>query len=158
MCKSSTWRWLRFPWSDAWPLEILSFARDNHLGKLREDLCYAKVSLCGSIIVLYPQVLAELFPVLPAYVPLLLLNITLSSNNHFLGALLAVLIYLISPCSQIGEAGLACAVISQNDSICLLVVGLRNSAEALLPRCVPYLQLYHLFTHLDLLVLEVYAH
>ena len=62
---------------------------------------------------------------------------------------------LLEPVLDIVKCGLFGAVVDENDAHGALVIRLRDRAEALLPRRVPYLQLHSLILHINRLDLEV---
>ena len=65
---------------------------------------------------------------------------------------------LLQPVRNVVESGLLGAVVDQDYTHGALVVSLCDRSEALLPRCVPYLQLHALVLHVDCFDLKVDAY
>lgn len=94
-------------------------------------------------------------------------SLSLRSLDHLVGAVAFVgnedlghvgvrmLLNLLQPVRNVVEGLLVSTVVHKNDAHCALVIGLSDSAETFLARCVPHLQLYSLVIHIDLLDFEV---
>ena len=64
-------------------------------------------------------------------------------------------LYLLQPVLDVIKRALFCAIVNKNDTHGALIVCLSDCSEALLPRCVPHLELYSLVLHIDSFYLKV---
>ncbi len=68
-----------------------------------------------------------------------------------------MLINLFDPGIEIFKALCICAVVCKDDTVCSLVICLRNGPKPFLAGSVPDLQLDDFISNLDLLALEIYS-
>jgi hypothetical protein len=124
------------------------------LRDLNEGVLYVVSSLSRSLEEQHAELAGQGLPLLGAD-DLLVDLIDFVSDQHFLYILAGMQIYLAHPIANIIERLLACAIISKDNAHGALVISLSDSAEALLPRCVPDLQLHILAVNLDCFYLKV---
>ena len=82
-------------------------------------------------------------------------EVALCGDDNFEDVFVGVLLNLAEPGFHVVEGSRASGVKRQNDTVCTLVVRLRDCAEPFLPCCVPDLKFHALPIHLQILYLEV---
>jgi hypothetical protein len=132
---------------------VREFLVDDGLGDLLEDFCNVEPVFGGSLEELEAVFLRECLS--PLSLDYLIGSVALIRDENLGNVGVSMLLNLLKPVGYVRECLLVRAVVHQDDAHRALVVGLRYRSEPLLPRSVPYLQLYSLLVNHDLLNLEI---
>lgn len=137
---------LSLAWRNAAPI---GFSLGNLPTELLYRLCQIVSCFCRNFIKLISFAFSKISCLFSPYGSW---TVWLIAQEQNINILISIRRDLLRPKAlDILEGVLICDIVDDNDAICTLIIGWRDSTESLLPCCVPNLELYVLVLHLHCL-------